>query len=232
MSLDREHREKLECTAADSLHELLLGAIWQSELPKTFAKVVEPDTWFLPQIDLSNSRDYWQMEINPSFQGITSFSSAEIGQLRSKIIVNEGERSTVYKDSKGISTVGIGFNLEQPGAKEAIEYIGADFDNVRSGQIALTKEQIKILGDISLANAIMQADKLYPNLASLPYQKRAVVVDLAYNIGGEKLDNQFVRFSAALRNGNIEEAAKELTGTKYEKQVGERAKQNIRDLSG
>lgn len=232
MSLDNYQKKEIsEGDQPASYHEQLLGNTWHSELPKNFSILAKPETSLLPQIDLSNSRDYWQLEINPSFRGITSFSTEEIEQLRSRIFLHEGERSSVYKDSRGISTIGIGFNLEQPKARDAIEHIGADFDDIASGKIGLTKEQIKVLSDISLANAIMQAEKLYPNLASLPYQKRAVVVDLAYNIGGEKLDNQFVKFCAALRDGNTDTAARELKGTKYARQVGKRAQRNIKDLS-
>lgn len=40
--------------------------------------------------------------------------------IESLVSTNEGKRSCVYKDTKGIPTIGIGFNLQRSDAKSLI----------------------------------------------------------------------------------------------------------------
>lgn len=212
----------LALTGDDILrHKPILGL---TERESSIADLL-PD---LPKIEFFTNR--LPYEISPSFEGIRSFNEAEIEQLRQKLFGKEGVRSEVYKDTKGIATIGVGFNLESPPAKEAIEYLGADFEDVRSGKASLSNNQIQTLTNISLANAIRQAEMIYPNMGELPYQKKAVLVDLTYNLGGENLRDDWPEFSEAVRNNKFATAAGELQGTRYARQVGQRAKDNIKDL--
>ncbi len=236
MSYEKNKQEALSCQTDDATLAALAfrnesfnapALLLSKDDGKKIEDLLRPSQ---PQIDLSNSDRNSNLRINPSFSEVSTFSTDEIPRLREKIIKSEGVRDTVYKDSRGIATIGVGFNLEQPGAKEVIEYLGADYQQVLEGKTRLSKEQIKTLNDISLANAMMQAEDIYPNMSKLPFRKRAVIVDLAYNLGGEKLDNVFVDFSAAVRKGNMKEAARELVGTPYARQVGARARENIEVL--
>ena len=45
---------------------------------------------------------------------------------RSLISKHEGKRLCVYKDTKGHPTIGIGYNLDNPGAPQAIAAVGAN----------------------------------------------------------------------------------------------------------
>ena len=56
---------------------------------------------------------------------------------RSIISRHEGKRDCVYKDTMGHPTVGIGYNLDNPGAPAAIAAVGADYDSIRSGKTCL-----------------------------------------------------------------------------------------------
>jgi len=58
--------------------------------------------------------------------------------IQTMVAESEGTRSCVYKDSLGIKTIGIGFNLEKSGAKATIQSLGLNYDSVCSGATCLT----------------------------------------------------------------------------------------------
>lgn len=45
----------------------------------------------------------------------------------------EGVRRCTYTDTTGHKTIGIGYNLDQPGARQELENVGANFDQVVLG---------------------------------------------------------------------------------------------------
>jgi hypothetical protein len=47
----------------------------------------------------------------------------------------------MYLDSEGIETVGAGFNLRRPDARERLAEVGADFDAVFSGAQQISQTQ-------------------------------------------------------------------------------------------
>jgi hypothetical protein len=49
------------------------------------------------------------------------------------IALSEGRRNRLYLDTRGIQTIGIGFNLTRSGARAAITAVGANFDRIFSG---------------------------------------------------------------------------------------------------
>jgi GH24 family phage-related lysozyme (muramidase) len=55
------------------------------------------------------------------------------------LIRHEGYERHVYPDSLGISSIGVGFNLEQPGARELVARVGADYDALIEGRTDLTR---------------------------------------------------------------------------------------------
>jgi GH24 family phage-related lysozyme (muramidase) len=65
--------------------------------------------------------------------------------LEELIILNESGSKMhpkVYLDSRGIKTIGHGFNLERTGARAAIKAVGADYDRILNGTDSLTDAQI------------------------------------------------------------------------------------------
>lgn len=58
--------------------------------------------------------------------------------IQTMVAESEGTRSCVYKDSLGIKTIGIGFNLEKSGAKATIQNLGLNYDSVCNGSTCLT----------------------------------------------------------------------------------------------
>ena len=60
-------------------------------------------------------------------------------------------------------TIGVGFNLEKPGAKQMIESIGLDYNKVISGKQRLKENQIKVLFDNDLKSATQSARSVVNN---------------------------------------------------------------------
>jgi hypothetical protein len=55
----------------------------------------------------------------------------DTSQAETRIAEYEGKRAHVYTDTPGHPSVGIGFNLDRHGAKDALQAVGADYDKVR-----------------------------------------------------------------------------------------------------
>ena len=88
------------------------------------------------------------------------FGSEEVGAcscdgIQDFVAWAEGKKACVYKDSKGIPTVGIGFNMQRSDARSIFSKYGIDYDAVLSGKKCLTESQISSLfnNDLSWANS-------------------------------------------------------------------------------
>lgn len=126
---------------------------------------------------------------------------------RALITQHEGKRSCVYTDTKGHPTVGIGYNLDNSGARAAIAAVGADYDNVRSGKQCLTDTQIQNLFAPAYESAVSEAERVVSSFASLCCEVQEVMTDMTYNLGSLSSFNTFVSlinqksWSSAARDG-------------------------------
>jgi len=139
------------------------------------------------------------------------------------IAENEGFRSTVYKDTKGLNTVGYGFNLTDPSVSALIssdvtegrrEMRRLEAEGVLQKRAAQATQDAKIFlgGDVAF-------NKLSEN-------QKIGVVDMSFNMGLTRL-RKFKKLRAALIKGDKVEAAKEVLDSKYaRKDVPNRALKN------
>ena len=76
---------------------------------------------------------------------------------------HEGVRSKKYIDSRGIPTVGVGFNLKRSDADQKLKSVGANPIKVKQGKQELTNNQIETLlvGDLKITKNIWTH---YPNI--------------------------------------------------------------------
>lgn len=137
-----------------------------------------------------------------------------------------GAKSRAYKDSKGIWTIGIGFNLESPNADTILKQIGANKSGLISHKTSLSKEQMSSLFKINLKTAIEDAKKWIPNLESHPKEVQKICVDLSFNMGGPRL-SKFKITRENIINKNYKEAAYELEKSEWFGQVGNRSKHHV-----
>ena len=135
-------------------------------------------------------------------------------------VLNEGNKSQVYKDSKGNRTIGIGFNLEDAGNKKFLKESGIDINELFNGR-KLTDRETKTLYNRSLTQAFKDAQSYDPNFAKRPEAVKMTLVDMAFNLGLTKL-NKFEKMKAGLMNNDYNTAADEMIDSNWYKQVKSR----------
>jgi GH24 family phage-related lysozyme (muramidase) len=91
----------------------------------------------------------------------------------------EGMRTTVYEDTRGIKTVGVGFNMEQPDARAIFKrYLpGVSFDDIYSGKSSLTEPQANQLFQGALQEKVQTTKRLFPNYEKYPGDVKTALVN-------------------------------------------------------
>ncbi len=146
--------------------------------------------------------------------------------LRDYISFNEGRRKQAYKDSRGIWTVGVGYNLEKSGAREKIESMGIDYDALVAGKIELTDAQIDTLLDEEIEVAEAGARSIINNFDELDQTRQIVLIDMVFNLGKAGL-SKFKNMIAAVERRDWPEAAAQMKDSLWYRQVGNRG---VRDV--
>ena len=121
--------------------------------------------------------------------------------LRQELIRYEGYRLTVYLDTLGLPTVGIGH-----------------MDKSLKVGTMLSPQAINDFYDQDVKNAIAIVSKYIT--VSLDDVRQRVLVQLAFNLGNKL--GQFKKFLAAINASQWDIAAKELLSSKWYTQVGKR----------
>lgn len=135
----------------------------------------------------------------------------------------------MFKDSVGVPTVGIGFNLLKEGAQEAIEGMGYDYAAVLSGKQEISRGDAVVLYQRDYAVAQGDAAAIIPNFDNLNHARKTVFTDMAFNMGRTDLA-EFNRMLAAIAQEDWELAATEAEDSKWFKQVGRRGPRNVETI--
>jgi lysozyme len=120
---------------------------------------------------------------------------------QAQLKVDEGVKRFPYRDTVGKLTIGCGRNLEDVG---------------------LSDEEINFLLTQDLYRADMTARTLFPGFERLSDARKAVLVNMAFNLGQTRLAG-FHRLREAVKEQDWEQAAAELLDSKWATQVGQRA---------
>jgi lysozyme len=113
---------------------------------------------------------------------------------------SEGLRLKMYLDSKGIQTIGFGHNLrDKPISERAAQVI---FEDDMAGAIAVAKS--------------------YPWFDSLNEARKAIIVDMCFNMGSIH-PAEWPNLHSALYAGDWERAAAEMKDSAWYSDVGDRA---------
>ena len=157
-------------------------------------------------------------------------SSKAIAQIKS----DEGIRKKAYFDKLDIKTIGRGFNLERPDAKEQLILAGVsadDIDEVMSGKKVLNANQIDALFNNTLLEAEAVADGFIGG-SEVPQVVKDAVVNMSFQLGPERLSG-FELMKAALDKSDWKGVREEMADSKWAKiQTPKRAKRLINSLSG
>jgi len=133
---------------------------------------------------------------------------------------------TVYPDPNHgwkVPTIGVGYNLNKPEAKQEIEALGLNYEDVRNGKQSLTNHQVNELYRNDIAKSIYFARKFVSNFDTLPTQAKTIISDMSFNLGPTRL-NKFKNLRKALERRDFQEAAKEMQNSRWYNQVGNRSK--------
>jgi len=139
---------------------------------------------------------------------------------------HEGYRHEMYLDSRGIPTIGIGFNLTRPDAKYILQLVGANHSDIMQKKQSLSDDQIKQIFQICIKIAHEDAKKWMPTFDTLPKNVKLAILDMSFNLGYPRL-SKFIKTKDHILQGNYKLAAKELQNSKWATQVGDRAQSVI-----
>lgn len=160
------------------------------------------------------------------FEDVQSLSGKCNSYEREK--VNEGYFRCVYKDPRGIPTIGVGFNLKKSGARMRITNIGANYKKILRKTECLTDSQIKDLFDDDMAEAVQCARSWLSKVWSiLGSTRQSVIADMAFNLGCSRL-KQFKRMKAAIEEQDYTKAAAEMRNSLWCRQVKTRCDRDIK----
>lgn len=144
-------------------------------------------------------------------------SSTAIDLARTSILGHEGLRLSAYRDSKGILTVGWGFNLETSAAPYMIEAVGAKYAEVCRG-VPLTRAQADKLFDAAFHTACQHVD------ATLPDAAQAVLIEMNYQMGTAGVA-KFAHMTAALHRRDFATAALEMLDSQWHRDTKRRCEE-------
>lgn len=115
--------------------------------------------------------------------------------------IDEDVRARPYKDTVGKLTIGVGRNLDDVG---------------------LRPDEIDLMLENDIRVAEYDARALFECFDSLTDARKAVLLNMAFNLGRNRLAG-FVKFRAAVEAGAYATAADEMLASKWAIQVGKRA---------
>lgn len=137
---------------------------------------------------------------------------------------HEGVRHTVYKDSLGIPTIGVGFNLQRPDASLVLASVGSSLQACLGGT-PLTDQQVNEILQDDVNQVTKDLNVLFPDFGTYPEAVQLVLQDVRFNMGPSRLRG-FVHAIAAVKARNWQESANQFMNSNWSKQVGIRAKED------
>lgn len=146
-----------------------------------------------------------------------------VSHFLDKLIEHEGMVLTVYQDTLGIDTIGIGRNLKDRGiSPEELAYM--DIPNmaiVYTEGINEADARYLAMNDIKIVeNELSQVHKCVENLDAV---RQLILMDMAFNMGVPRLC-KFKKMWNAIHEGNFDAASLEMMDSRWARQVGSRAR--------
>src|ERR1700757_5545416 len=153
---------------------------------------------------------------------VTEAASGLIETVRPIIVKHEGYRLHVYKDTLGIPTIGVGFNLQRQDARTLCQQCGANYDRLLSGEDSLTPAQCEFLFSQSVIGAIEWLTvRVFPKWKEFSIRRQAALTDMVFNLGQSRF-SQFHQMISAINLGDWDEASTQAMHSEWATQVGER----------
>ena len=140
-----------------------------------------------------------------------------------KLIEHEGLVLTVYQDTLGIDTIGIGRNLKDRGiSKEELDYLDIpNMEVIYEHGISEADARYLALNDIAIVEN--ELCRVHSCVEDLDGVRQLILMDMAFNMGVPRLC-KFKKMWNAVHEQNFEAASLEMMDSKWARQVGGRAK--------
>ncbi len=141
------------------------------------------------------------------------------------LIVDEGLRYKAYKDITGKTTVGIGFNMDNPSARGI--WLHADipesFNTIYAGQFPLSTNSISKLFNTCIDNCRIDLESMFTDFNNFPNYVQLALINLMFNMGKPVL-SQFHTFINLIESNDYDGASTDLSTTKWASELPNRAK--------
>ena len=130
---------------------------------------------------------------------------------------------TVYQDTLGIDTIGIGRNLKDRGiSKEELDYMDIpNMDIIYEHGISEADARYLAMNDIAIVEN--ELCRVHPCVEELDSVRQLILMDMAFNMGVPRLC-KFKKMWNAVHEENFEAAGLEMMDSRWARQVGGRAK--------
>ena len=159
----------------------------------------------------------------------TALTSARSCDASSLITEHEGSRSCSYEDTTGHRTVGVGFNMDAVSESTWNSILpGVSYHDVYSGKTCLTSGQIHTLLEYSMKDAIAESRRVVSNYESMCCNVQNVVTDMTFNLGSLSGFHTLVGY---FERGDYADAAQDMKGTLWCRQVGRRCTEDAEMVS-
>ena len=128
--------------------------------------------------------------------------------LKAALVRDEGLKLTVYKDSLGIETIGVGRNLRDRG---------------------ITKPEALALLDNDILECVSDLTKSFPWFSALDEVRQHVLLNMRFQLGPSRF-RTFKKLLDALERKDYGAAADSMRFSKWAEQVPNRAKRLIEEM--
>lgn len=135
--------------------------------------------------------------------------------IKEDLIRHEGYVAEIYLCSEGIPTFGIGHMV-----------VESDPEYTWPVGTPVEKERIDTVFEADCDIAIKDCEALFPTWESMPDKAKRVLVNMAFNLGRNRL-SQFKNMREAVGNSEWKKAAEEMTDSRWYYQVGRRSKELV-----
>jgi lysozyme len=142
--------------------------------------------------------------------------------LINELIKHEGLRLTVYKDTLGIDTIGIGRNLQDRGISKE-ELAELDIPTIEHiYEYGITEADAMVLAENDVQIVEEELVRAHPCVDRLDSVRQLVLIDMAFNMGVPRLC-KFKKMWAAVHENKFDIAAKEMLDSRWAIQVKSRS---------
>ena len=142
--------------------------------------------------------------------------------LIDKLVISEGLRLQVYKDTLGIDTIGIGRNLEDRGITKE-ELADLDIPTIEHVyEYGITEADAVYLAENDVQIVEEELVRAHPCVDRLDSVRQLILMDMAFNMGVPRLC-KFKKMWNAVHEEDFPTAAKEMLDSRWANQVKSRA---------